>query len=438
MPRLTIAPRESKICVGRLDPAGSPGNHSAFERQASVRRSDSDVICIGVEGSIRSGKALDVKQDVHWVLQPTSGGFQLSPVSGWYQFGTPALSTKPTKAAVRPAAAAAAAAAASAAAPIAAGSSQSLELAAAEAELRRDAGLRMQHADRWETMLEKRSGGIASVKMVRGQIPVEAAKAETKKAAYPVEERLNDDSGIKRHKQKMQKALKRKADAMADNNEVPETANSLHNLKSENAEVMWDFEDGEKFSDDEQELVDFDEDLQNEDAKEEAAPAPEAGDEASEAEDNEDGDPLSTHGKELEVLLERHTGVADAAEAGDVAENCAASSDSEASTDEDANAAKPRSKPGDRDHLNGRVLVATPRSVQAEADDSELTDVELRRRTIACLRSRGGGCQLSEWVVAMGLRKPGSTLYKRAVAALKEVADFVHGDLRLKREHQHS
>jgi len=404
MPRLTIAPRESSICVGRLDPAGGPGSDVAFERQVLVRRSDPDISCIGVEGSVRTGRALDVKQDVHWVLQPMSGGFQLSPVSGWYQFGTPALSVKPNK-----------------------------------AELRRDAGLRIQHADRWETMLEKRSGGTSSVKVVRGQIPVEAAKeADTKKAAYPVEERLNDDSGLKRQKQKMQKALKRKADAMADDNDAPETANSLHNLKSENAEVMWDFEDGEKFSDDEQELVDFDEDLLNEDAKEETAPVPEAGDEASEAEENEEGDPLSNHGKELEVLLERHTGPAVAKEAGEVGEDCVASSDSEESADDGTAAAKLRIKPGSRDHLNSRVLATASRLVQPDGEDSELTDAELRRRTIACLRSRGGVCQLSEWVLAMGLRKQRSTLYKRAVAVLTKVADLVNGQtIRLKREHHH-
>jgi len=319
----------------------------------------------------------------------------------------------------------------------ASGSNQGLELAAAEEELRRDAGLRIQHADRWETMLEKRSGGNTSeaVKMVRGQIPAEAPKAETKRSAYPVEERLNDDSGLKRQKQKMQKALKRKADAMAEENEAPETANSLHNLKSENAEVMWDFEDGEKFSDDEQELVGFDEDLQNEDAKEETAPAPEAGDEASEAEENEEGDPLSTHGKELEVLLERHTGLAAADEAGEVGEDFAASSDSEESADDGTTAAKPRSKPGNRDHLNGRVLATAPRLVLPDGEDSGLTDAELRRRTVVCLRSRGGGCQLSEWVMALGLQKR-PTLYKRAVAILREVADSIGGQtVRLKREH---
>jgi len=422
MPRLTIAPRESSICVGRLDPAGGAGKKEAFERQALVRRSDRDISCIGVEGSVRTGKALDVKQDVHWVLQPTSGGFQLSPVSGWYQFGTPALAVKPNRAACRPVAAAAAAAARAVAAS---GSNPTLELAEAEAELRRDAGLRIEHADKWEEILAKRSGG--------------SSNAETKKAAYPVEERLNDDSGLKRQKQKMQKALKRKADAMADDNDAPETANSLHNLKSENAEVMWDFEDGANFSDDEQELVDFDEDLQNEDAKEETAPAPEAGDEASEAEENEDGDPLSIHGKELEVLLERHMGLAAAEEAGEVGEDCAASSDSEESADDGTSAAKPRSKPGNRDHLNGRVLATAPRSVQAEGGDSELTENDLRKRTIDCLLSRGGACQISDWVLAMGLQRQRSTLYKQAVAVLGEVAEKVNKEtVKLRGEYHHT
>merc|ERR1719464_1713031 len=120
-------------------------------------------------------------------------------------------------------------------------------------------------------------------------------------------------------------------------------------------------------------------------------------------------------------------GLAPAEEAGEVGEDCAASSDSETSADEDTNVAKARSKPGDRDHLNGRMLATGPRSAQAEGEDSELTDAELQRRTVACLRSRGGGCQLAEWIKAMGLRRIRSTLYKRAVAVLREVAEVVDG-----------
>lgn len=459
MPTLAIAPPGRGVSIGRLEAVGGTGNDVLYGRPVLVRQDETGTRSFEQNGAVRVGKPLDVKPDVHWVLEPVEGGgFQLWPVLSWYEFGKLSRADRQVQIQV------------GAGDDAAADTHAKRRLELAEEELRRESGLRKEHAERWETMLEKRGGNTGS-RMMRGQMIIEASKQDTVKVSYPEEERLNDDTGLKRHKRKMMKALKRKADAI-EKEDVPDTANSLHQLKSEQSEAIWDFSDGEKFSDDEQDKWDFDEQLQNDDVDEQAAQLPEAGDEVSEA---EEGDLLSAHGKELEVLLERHTGSTNDDEVQADGDACAVSSDSDDSEEEVS--AKQRSKQKDKDDASvpkrsqvkpagkdqGKrkmILSGVSRSASStaapaveppaavsitltpsESGDHVLSNSELRKRTIECLRQRGGTCKLSNVVAALGLRSQHSPLYKRAVAVLKEVADVqrMPGESRpllvLKREH---
>lgn len=562
MPTLAIAPRGSGVSIGRLEAATGANHDVLYGCPAHVRHEDTGTTSsVHEDGSVRAGKPADVKPDMHWVLEPVEGGgFQVRPVFSWYEFGRPSPADRAEQSWTG-----------------VVGGQDKTSLEFAEAEIRRESGLRKQFADRWEMMLGKRASKYG-FRTTRGQIikdlqqrwipdetvdivgtlqamePLDALKTledmevpqitraraaggvgsrvkamcidETAKVAYPEEERLNDDAGLERQKKKVMKALKRKADAIdkAEEDEVPNTANALLQLKSERGEAIWDFSDGEEFSDDEQEKCDFDEQLRNDD--EQAAQAPEVDEEDTDA---EEGDPLTSHGKELEFLLDRHTHKDRVGE-----DEGSISSGNDASEKEVC--IKRHRKHKAKDHaavtkqaqvksvvkerkgktasivhasISGKsasssavpspAAVIVPQIVAAPAklasstaaisqfavslgassagleslvgvspvlpvtasaspelvtaktrasksasltagpqveqtlaeltpvtaeEDVDLNDDELRTRTVACLRRRGGTCKLSNIAAALGLRNPHSPLYKRVVVVLKEVADM--------------
>jgi len=227
-----------------------------------------------------------------------------------------------------------------------------LELDEAEAEIKRASRLRNEFQDKWQTMRSKHNLRC-SLRATRSQItrrrqeiivseataelfgrldllskpPLEAVKAlqeleatprmrrgnrgskRRAKIVHPEEDRLNDDTGMERHEQKARKALKRKANAVdeAEEAEVPDTANALHQLKPERGEAAWDFEDAEEFSDDEQDQCNVEEQLQNdhEHVADVEGPEIDVGEGLSDAEDGEEGEVLTVHGKELEHILEK-------------------------------------------------------------------------------------------------------------------------------------
>eukprot|EP00439_Symbiodinium_sp_Y106_P041956 s3918_g5.t1 len=107
----------------------------------------------------------------------------------------------------------------------------------------------------------------------------------------------------KRVENRRLKAKNKKAKAKNDGEDVdvPETANTLKQLKSETGEALWDFEAADEFSDDQ-------EDDTEEKHRELVVPdgnqvlAPEEG---AETDSDDEAHMLSKHGHDLQVLLDR-------------------------------------------------------------------------------------------------------------------------------------
>merc|ERR1719291_723521 len=85
-------------------------------------------------------------------------------------------------------------------------------------------------------------------------------KPPAKEVAYPDQEHLKDESGLKRQAKKRKK-LHQAAGRNAEDEDAPETANSMLELKASRGEDGWDFDQGEQFSDDEQDNFEFDDQL---------------------------------------------------------------------------------------------------------------------------------------------------------------------------------
>lgn len=312
MPLVRIAPPGQALLAARFQGGadGSYGPHPTFVRPGIAKASGPfEALALDADGGSRPGKPADVKADLHWVLAPVSGGgYELRPVHGWYEFGQ---RTTPSGQSVKPVIVKKA--------PPPKATQRASAKSTANSENDGEVKLRKELANRWEGMLERRDGRVGVAPVKRGQLfkevlrppedPVEekdAAKysatenAGQAKRLPAFEERMNDDMGLKRQKEKNQKRLRKERQAVdeAEEGEVADTANSLHHLKTETGESGWDFSDKEA-SDDDEEKVQFG-DHQLADAEE--VEAPPSGDE-DEGEDAEDGDLSTKHGRSIEALL---------------------------------------------------------------------------------------------------------------------------------------
>ncbi|CAJ1406928.1 unnamed protein product [Effrenium voratum] len=270
MPEVLTAPR-GELYVARAianqdDPEGQQRLPLEF-----VQCSDDGACTARGAGMARSGRQMDVKQNLHWVVKTLpNGSMEIRPVKGWYDLGTP---TGPgaMKAAVKP-----------------------KRLASdAAAEMQRQTHLRKEHSDRWDAMLKRR--GTREERKESTEEP--EAKIRAKKVMFPAQE--GDETGCKKQEEKRRKVLRKQQKAHqqgAEEQAVPEVASSLLELKQ--GEGGWDFTDEEQFSDDDdQERWDFDDQL--------VAAAPKEGLPSGDEED-EDTKPeatLSSFGEEIEVLL---------------------------------------------------------------------------------------------------------------------------------------
>jgi len=492
MSPLSIAPSNAELFVGRT----AAIEDVARTQVASLRRDDSGAAnAVYQGGEASSGRLADVRPDVHWLVIPnSSSGLQLLPISAWYEFGIPMHEAEGALQGGQ-------------------GQTSSRPIDGGEAELRRESGLRKEFAERWESMIEHGLSSNGSLR-ARGQIlrdlrkswqPSEALERleildilERSKApdlrgtlkvleslesnpsqvagslvadevprttvAYPEELHLNDDTGLDRQRRKKLKALRRKADAVdkAEDEEVPATANALLQLKSERGEGLWDFSDGEEFSDDEQDKWDFDEQLKRP-TEEEIGPRLGADDmDAPAAEEGEHGDMLTKHGKLLQDLLRMQEKSSKKRKSGEQKDQQSeSSSESELSEGEACfksqskqmkllqaetpvmdSLGQPRKKPKiqacqevavgsqKQEHIisssakpPNHASAEEAAAAKATSLEQEITDEALRTKAIQCLQERGGMCSLSDAALALGLSDLHSALYKRVVAILRNVAD---------------
>merc|ERR1719210_337604 len=83
-----------------------------------------------------------------------------------------------------------------------------------------------------------------------------AADKTREEVLYPDKEYVEDQTGLKKQAKKRRK-LHKQAQQHAEDEDAPETANSMLELKATRGEDGWDFSDGEQFSDDEQDNFEF-------------------------------------------------------------------------------------------------------------------------------------------------------------------------------------
>ncbi|CAK9016198.1 unnamed protein product [Durusdinium trenchii] len=262
------------------------------------------------------------------------------------------------------------------------------------------------------------------------------------------------------------KARQKKAKArkqVEDVEEVPETANTLKQLKSAKGEGLWDFEDAEEFSDDEQEEEDRNDRAEDTDTR---VLAPE---EIWESESEDDGGILSKQGQEMEELLKKHNRPGDA--------DNASEDDEAVSEAPKAKAAKAKAKavrgktkmkggeaagdkvtetnatfqkaevlaqqrpelvvpisatkepPAGDESSNATSVRTDSRTTRADQTESKAvqkvqdTD-DLRLKAITLLQKKGGSSYLGIVSAALGLKSLDTTFGQKALAVLKEVAEY--------------
>lgn len=379
------AERSDPLFIARQTFVGDEAASRQHVQLLRVRRGPAEIAeALDVDGMLRPGRRADVKPDLHWVLEPVkSGRFQLRPVCGWYDFGMPALGHS--------------------------GGAVASDATTSEgfAGLDREARLRKELAGKWDSMNDRRrkreGGGEAgevrgepksSVAEVRASLLSSETKPK-KDAVYP-EDRAGDDSGILHQQRKRRKAILRANAKMkgAEDEAVPDTANSLLELKAQRGEAGWDFAEEEQFSDDEQENWDFDDQLMA--VKEDEAPS---GDE--DGEETEGVDLLSGHGKEIEVLLERFT------------ENAR----SAAPALEAAQEAPELGEPGGAEGSDAETSSVGARDSSSVGARATLSELELK--AVEALRARGGACPEEE---ALKLLGESSKAALAAVAAVESLS----------------
>jgi len=487
--RLAPAPGGSSrdaVGVGRV--VGASAGAGSFQLPLTVeRKGDGTAKSTEASGHFRIGRQTTVKPGLHWALvRNAKGDYELQNVQGWMEFGPPqkAQASKASSVAV-------------AVVPAATTPAQGqkidkrtltgklalkadMELGEGEKELLEAAGMRKKFADRWEAICERRD--VRTGTLERKTEPGEGDPSKPTKGdiEYPEEVRLADDTGLRHQKKKATKALKKKAaalDDLEDLEDVPETANALLELKHEKGEGGWDFSDAEQYSDDDVDKFEWEgeESLKRPEEEEEAQVSADE----DEGVEEEKGTELSTHGKELQVLMDNYGGEEEPCGeegGGDVDQAdvallqeaqadvdasgvlpAASESDAEAPEDDDENTAKRRRiSDVEGGGVSSRTAPASapPRPAAAAAPAAvasasgtvpkpagEPTDAQLRTQAIACLREKGGQCTLADAAAALGLRDRHANLYQRVVATLKQVASIerVAGQARpvlvLKKEH---
>lgn len=339
MPGVALAQSGHDVSVGRLSKVAGREDVGYQEQQPQRVQGDSEggASFLSRAGS-QAGRPTDIKTSLHWLLvpDPQGNGFQLRPVVGWYNFDRPAYTTK----------------------------SPGLE----EEEDRADAGMKalasVRHtlADRWKDMLSRavlrvpghygkvtvRSQLLQESKAVDEDLPLDEEvikilqpldtleklqqlqdlevdkrrpqpslpplgqplqrRRDRGSVEYPEEE--EDATGLKTQHRRRRLARQRQEEG-EDADAVPDTANRLLHLKSERGEGLWDFEDAERFDDDDdQDAEDCAADEREEFQKDDEVPvlAPVEGEEEDLPSDSdvEAGCLQTSHGQELETLLERH------------------------------------------------------------------------------------------------------------------------------------
>lgn len=520
------------VSVGQLRTGESFGQ----EPQRVCRDHEGNVnLTIGIGNMARAGHEADIKRDVHWLLVTrVDGSFELQPVSAWYAFDRSApdipvhdeeeeyndvyLSRKKRRVSLG---------------------------CMGEEGIKNDVLLRRQLQRRWGGMLERRAvrtgrcvdsagqskirsqiqddyryagAGLAPevlsmLKTIKGVDAMQCIRELEALEALPWHKRTQLYNELQQHPEQLQEAVaaldstdgsilsglhdsrraevrKRKARQKRlkariqpeDVEEVPETANTLKQLKSAQGEGLWDFEDAEEFSDDEQEEEDQNNQLEADWEVPQKVLAPEK---IWESDSEEEGGILSKQGEEVEALLKKYKNPdgddqSEDEEAEPVPEPAPKGKASPNTTDKPKGPkakakAKAKTK-SDQPKVNGTALQqrtvvpgspSNPKegpkpielkqdrreesakteeveetkkstkptnekckdaqgteSSKTEKNQTEVTEDELKLKVITLLQKKGGSSYLSVMSSALGLKSLNSSFGQKALAVLREVAEY--------------
>jgi len=363
MPQVRRAPaRKEEIYVARAVPSALPEQKSDRLVLHKVLCSDGTCTAWGAHGISRSGRQMDVKTDLHWVMEPVPGGMEIRPVKGWYDLvqTNSAGAGKQLVPAKRPP-------------------------EAANVEIQKQVCERKEIADRWDKMRKrgKEEEPRAGPSLTR------KPKVSTNAVAYP-DKQQSDETGIKKQEEKRRKVLRKQEMAHregAEEEAVPDVASSLHELKRQKGgEAGWDFSDEEQFSDDQEERFDFDDQLEGTAAQTEDQGMP-AGEEVAAEDDGENQDvQLSTFGEEVEVLLKGPGGTMAASDAHD---------------------SPALAEPEEEDCSSPRAP-ASPCQAKTATEASQCTSergAQLQQLAVKCLQEKGGEMTLKELNAILEVQK---------------------------------
>eukprot|EP00933_Yihiella_yeosuensis_P060169 TRINITY_DN6229_c0_g1_i1.p1 TRINITY_DN6229_c0_g1~~TRINITY_DN6229_c0_g1_i1.p1 ORF type:complete len:464 (+),score=130.47 TRINITY_DN6229_c0_g1_i1:80-1471(+) len=448
MPEVRLS-LDSGLVAARADGiSGASDSSQTLRRNAetqfqTVRHvSGSLSLVVGSDGTTRSGRPTDVKADLHWVLERLpNGDVELRPVSCWYEFGKPAASSVVDGLAR------------------ATGQQRSKRPApnddAGANELERQAHLRKEMSKRWDSMLERRQTRVDGESVSIQKEEILEPKKKAPKVAYPEEETLKDETGLRKQAKKKFKA-RRKLAKGAEQEDAPETANSLQELKAQRGEDGWDFSDGEQFSDDEQDRWDFDDQIQETAAqREEEQPSADE----DEAEEAESAALETNHGKEIQVLLRQceetaapdspdddqdddddvGSGVGSAVSSGvgsgtgGVGRPTPASLAASLGGNQASSIDKPAVDSSAQQRRRESKRTEKPKTPKTSLVDanwlSAASPDELRKKIVECLRRQGSSCTPAKVLDLLGIRNStGTPLFKKVAAALREVTSVEKRD----------
>ncbi|CAK9063576.1 unnamed protein product [Durusdinium trenchii] len=316
----TGPPEHAELYVAKAVPTQERVDHDRLSLQrVQVRRRDDGDECIAQgPGLLRSGRPMNIKPNLHWVIKSLPNGLmEIRPVKGWYDLASSSndsATRRPTR----------------------------LQNSMAAQELQQQARDRKETSDRWDAMNKRRQqrGEVKLQKTIDGSedkaAPVLFAEDASKADALAVEQQAEkrrkessdrldamdqrltaqraqagasvlfpddtdqaDESGFERQAEKRRKVLQKLQKEQEDGAEekaVPDVASTLLELKRQHGEAAWDFCDEEQFSDDEEKDEENIEDAAAQ--EEEALPSGDEEDEETKPEAT-----LSGVGEELQVLL---------------------------------------------------------------------------------------------------------------------------------------
>mmetsp|Transcript_33057 Transcript_33057/g.77124 ORF Transcript_33057/g.77124 Transcript_33057/m.77124 type:complete len:397 (+) Transcript_33057:61-1251(+) len=308
---------------------------------------------LNLSGKSCPGQQADIKPDLHWLLiTKPDGGYELQPVSAWFTFERPlATEDDPDDEDLDQEA------------EVDSGSKKRKSEHLGEDGMKRDGSTRRTIDNRWQGMLERAvqtgrwldpAGSsrireqilsdfhhtadglgpqvLSILKSVNKDLSVlrclrelegleqmsfqQKQQVRTDLLQHPGQlEQMNWDTDgsilksvaehlrEKRVENRRLKAKNKKAKAKNDGEDVdvPETANTLKQLKSETGEALWDFEAADEFSDDQEEdTEEKHRELVVPDGNQVLAP-----EEGAETDSDDEAHMLSKHGHDLQVLLDR-------------------------------------------------------------------------------------------------------------------------------------